>query len=164
MKNKIVVIGNELGWSFALGGVTSIYYWPEIIARFSSAPVFFAGLSIQMIHDGVCFLFVALVMTSIWERSIPKLLILNMIHCGAMGFFAYYKRCILTLVYNNLMGLPSCTRYIPIWQRCIHGFVQTQCHDANNINNTYLWLNDHIIKSVIVCLANLLCFCSSEFI
>lgn len=145
--------------SFLIGGATSLYYAPEIIAHFPSYTNLFLAMSVQATHDAVCIMFFLVFVRSMWTRSVIDVLLINIMHCVAMALFAYYKRCILTLVYNDLLLLPSCTRYIPIWQRVLNYIYsemdKSQC--INDYQNTYLWLNDHIIKSIIVCITNVRC-------
>lgn len=153
----------EIETSIFIGTISSLYYIPEIIAHFPSWTNLFLSILVQITHDAVCILFLIVFIRSIWTHSIINVLFLNIMHCLAMALFAYYKRCILTLIYNDLLLLPSCRRYIPIWQRIINylssemNTKDVQCVIIHDFHNTYLWLNDHIIKSIIVCIANMKC-------
>lgn len=151
----------DIQTSFLIGAVSSLYYIPEIIAHFPCWSNLFLSVIVQITHDAVCILFLFVFIRSMWTHSVVKVLFLNIMHCIAMALFAYYKRCILTLVYNDLLLLPSCTRYIPIWQRIINYIEMdrkhVRCIIGHDFYNTYLWLNDHIIKSIIVCIANINC-------
>lgn len=49
-------------------------------------------------------------------RNIVYLHLLNCLHGVIMMLFCYYKRCILTLLYNHVTGIDMCTRYIPLWR------------------------------------------------
>jgi hypothetical protein len=142
--------------SFMIASFTSLYYMPEIVANFSSFSSLVGATLVQILHDAICILFVIIIIDIFYRRSLKQLLYLNIMHCSAMGLFAYYKRCILTLLYNELLSLPMCSRYIPIWQRFLTA-ISNDC--LADIETTYLWLNDHIIKCIIVGIANTLCLC-----
>lgn len=107
--------------SLFIGFLSSFYFLEEIYNANPSSyvwilkPVAFAN---QVVHDGVCVYFFCLTISSLW--SLRNLLLLNVLHGLIMALFCYYKRCVLTLVYNYFLDLPMCSRYIPIWQRCFN--------------------------------------------
>jgi hypothetical protein len=139
-----------------IGIFTSLYFIPEIVNHMKNPFLGIFSFGIQVVHDAVCILFVILFYRTIRHRSSYYLINLNMFHCIVMMFFCYYKRCILTLIYNDLLGLESCVRYIPIWQRGYNLFyLDSQICNKDTYHNTYLWLNNHILQSFIVFLTNL---------
>lgn len=108
------------------------------------------ALGLQALHDAVCILFFALYIHSF--RNIVYLHLLNCLHGVIMMLFCYYKRCILTLLYNHVTGIDMCTRYIPLWQRAYNILsrpvgLQEICF-LEEYRTTYLWLNNHILQSV----------------
>jgi len=145
--------------AITIGIFTSLYFIPEIYNRMTNPFWGICSYGIQVIHDAVCILFVILFLRTIRHRSNYYLINLNMFHCIVMMFFCYYKRCILTLIYNDLLGLETCERYIPIWQRgynLIH--LDPQTCNKDTYHYTYLWLNNHILQSFLVFLTNLYIF------
>jgi hypothetical protein len=132
-----------------------LYFIEEISKNVSNPLLAIFSLTIQTLHDAVCILFVILFLRTCYYRSNYYLLNLNMLHCIVMMLFCYYKRCVLTLVYNYLLNLPMCSRYIPIWQRCFNMLTTPTVCSLESYRYTYLWLNNHIIQSLIVLLANL---------
>jgi hypothetical protein len=147
--------------SAGVGFLTAMYFLPEIFQNSRNSPIVFLTASgIQMVHDAVCVLFVGLFWNTVKFRSVYYLLILNMMHCIVMMLFCYYKRCILTLMYNHILDLEVCVRYIPIWQR-FHNWVYPVAEkvcggfwEGNQYQFTYMWLNNHILQSFIVFLTN----------
>ena len=143
--------------SLLAGTLTSLYFVPEVQYYSTGFPLlFFIGMSIQAIHDAVCIFFFVLFVGSFRNDSVRPLLTLNCLHCVIMTLFCYYKRCILTLLYNHLMGIEMCQRYIPIWQRGYNlffkGVGQSICW--SDYRTTYLWLNNHILQSMLVFSSN----------
>jgi hypothetical protein len=55
-----------------------------------------------------------------------------------------------------MMGIEMCQRYIPIWQRgynlFFEGTGQPLC--GSDYRTTYLWLNNHILQSMLVFSSN----------
>lgn len=147
--------------SLLAGLGTSLYFVPEIIeysgSGYSSPLLFIGGLSVQALHDAVCIFFFVLFLGSFKKESFHPLLALNCLHCIIMMLFCYYKRCVLTLLYNHMMGIDMCRRYIPIWQRVYNVFFHSLTgHEVciNDYRNTYLWLNNHILQSFLVFSSN----------
>ena len=145
--------------SLFAGIVTSLYFIPEVRFYSTGFPLlFFIGLSIQALHDAICIFFFVLFVGSFRKNSVHTLLTLNCLHCVIMTLFCYYKRCILTLLYNHMMGIEICQRYIPIWQRGYNLLFQRLIPDSstciNDYRNTYLWLNNHILQSMLVLSSN----------
>jgi hypothetical protein len=146
--------------SLFLGFFSSLYFIQEISENVTNPFFRIFSLTIQTLHDAVCILFVILFFRTCYYRSNYYLLNLNMLHCIVMMLFCYYKRCVLTLLYNHTLGLDSCVRYIPIWQRLYNWLYvgETVCA-TDTYHNTYLWLNNHIFQSFIVFLTNLYIYC-----
>jgi hypothetical protein len=96
-----------------VGLVTSLYIVPEIIEH-TSMSLFVVALGLQALHDAVCILFFALYIHSF--RNIVYLHLLNCLHGVIMMLFCYYKRCILTLLYNHnyVTGIDMCMHYISL--------------------------------------------------
>jgi hypothetical protein len=145
--------------SLLAGAVTSLYFVPEVRYYSAGFPLhFFIGMSIQALHDAVCIFFFVLFVGSFRNDSVRSLLTLNCLHCVIMTLFCYYKRCILTLLYNHLMGIEICQRYIPLWQRGYNLFFESLATESstciNEYRNTYLWLNNHILQSLLVFSSN----------
>jgi hypothetical protein len=149
--------------SLFLGFVSSLYFIQEIGKNVTNPLLGVFSLTVQTLHDGVCILFVLLFFKTCYYRSNYYLLHLNMLHCIVMMLFCYYKRCVLTLLYNYTLGLDSCVRYIPIWQRLYNWFsINQKVCVADSYHNTYLWLNNHIFQSFIVFLTNWYIYCLSK--
>jgi hypothetical protein len=139
--------------SFIIGCITSIYFIPEIVQYTpSSIFLFTTAFIIQGLHDGVCLLFFGLYINS-FRDTLIYLHLLNCLHGVIMMLFCYYKRCVLTLVYNHVIGIDMCTRYIPIWQR-FYNYITPQLVNEtcflDDYRTTYLWLNNHILQSMLV--------------
>jgi hypothetical protein len=135
--------------------VTALYFIPEIIQYSESRiSLFVGGFIVQALHDAVCIFFFLLFVSSFRARTCLYLAYLNCLHGIIMMLFCYYKRCILTLIYNHMMGIEMCQRYIPIWQRFYNvvSLDHQTCH--NDYRNTYLWLNNHILQSLLVFISN----------
>ena len=153
---SIILVKNPITLSLLIGFFSSFYFLEEI---YNAAPLSGAwflkptAFATQVVHDGVCVYFFCLTISSLW--SLRNLLLLNILHGLVMALFCYYKRCVLTLVYNYLLDLPMCSRYIPIWQRCFNMMTAPTVCSLDSYRYTYLWLNNHIIQSMIVLLANL---------
>jgi hypothetical protein len=103
--------------SLFLGFFSSLYFIQEISENVTNPFFRIFSLTIKTLHDAVCILFVILFFRTCYYRSNYYLLNLNMLHCIVMMLFCYYKRCVLTLLYNHTLGLDRCVRYIHIWQR-----------------------------------------------
>lgn len=132
---------------------TSFYYIPEIYENANTIFIFGTSFGIQILHDFICFYFAYLLLFSMFYNS--KLIELTLFYCSIMFLFSIYKRCVLTLLYNYILNIPSCTRYIPIWQRILK-IIPVHC--ANNdpaYNTTLSWLNDHILQSGAMLFINL---------
>jgi hypothetical protein len=138
--------------SLLIGGITSIYFIPEIYNNSSSILIFSLAYLTQVLHDGVCVLIILLFLSSQRKNNI---IYLNILHSIIMICFCYYKRCILTLVYNHILNLDMCKRYIPIWQRGFNVLIDSaEICNKDEYKNTYLWLNNHIFQSIAVLMAN----------
>ena len=138
--------------SVVIGFVTATYFLPEIFTYASHSPLkILSGYLVQALHDAVCLLFFHLYLAS-FGRDVRFLLSLNCFHGIIMMLFCYYKRCILTLLYNHMMGIDMCHRYMPIWQRLYNfSFTTTPATcSLDSYRNTYLWLNNHILQSGLV--------------
>ena len=144
--------------SLLAGTLTSLYFIPEILYYSSGFPLLFVGgFLVQTLHDAVCIFFFLLFMESFRNDTVTPLLALNCLHCIIMTLFCYYKRCILTLVYNHMMGIEMCQRYIPIWQRgynLLFENVGPPLCGGSDYRTTYLWLNNHILQSMLVFSSN----------
>lgn len=145
--------------SLVAGGFTSLYFIPEIMYYSSGFPLHIVtGFLVQTLHDAVCIFFFLLYIESFRHDTMTPLLALNCLHCIIMTLFCYYKRCILTLVYNHMMGIEICQRYIPLWQRGYNLFFESLAAESstciNEYRNTYLWLNNHILQSLLVLSSN----------
>ena len=139
--------------SLVLGSITSVLYYGREIVELS--PTIYIGISalvVQGLHDAVCIAFLLLYMYCVVRlRDYERLILLNGFYTIIMCLFSFYKRCILTLMYNDLLSLPECTRYVPIWRRIynsVHPFV---CDEEKT---TYLWLNDHVFQSGLMVVLN----------
>ena len=153
-----------------LSAFTSSYYFVEIAQHHRLFYRTLLAILVQWAHDGVCVLFILLFCQSIYQilhrdNSIDTRAIvqLNALYTVIMFFFSIYKRCILTLWYNAILGLPVCTRYIPIWKRFMVYPVYVTCHYASNTTDTapvtdivatMSWLNDHILQSGLMVVVN----------
>jgi len=148
---------NKIIQSYILGCISSLYFIPEIISLTTSIHIIISGLLIQSLHDAICIYFFILFIQS-FQKDKKYLLGLNCLHGLIMILFCFYKRCILTLLYNHIMGIDMCKRYIPIWQRISNIIlVSYESEDTcfiENYKNTYLWLNNHILQSSLVLLSN----------
>jgi len=147
---------------------TSLDNLPQIIG---TAPSIMNGVSafwIQVFHDYLTIMLVYMALQSQYHLCIRKQLLvddvrlvtrLNIVHGMVMTSFAYYKRCILTLWYNRLLAIDACHRYIPIWQRLINYILNDPffclSDQYQDFHYTYIWLNNHILFSIIVCMINM---------
>lgn len=127
---------------------------------------------LHLVHDDICLFLPSwftetlyLIMTSHTNRQKIHFHVqtMNIMYGVVMTSFAYYKRCVLTLWYNHLLGLNMCRRYVPVWQRVlrmihmIHVVIgDTDTCQENPYMNTYLWLNDQILFSFMIVILN--CF------
>jgi uncharacterized membrane-anchored protein YitT (DUF2179 family) len=142
--------------SLVIGTVTSLYFLPEVSRASVSFPFRVLAFVVQIMHDGVCMLFFELCVRSWQFPASESFLLLNVLHTVIMGLFCFYKRCILTLLYNHVLGIDMCRRYIPIWQRAANQLIlsSSHCH-VDEWRTTYLWLNNHIIQTMLVGIINL---------
>lgn len=146
---------NLLKNSFMISMLTSCYFIEEISTYAPSIVIYILAYIIQVIHDWICVCFIFLFFGSIYHQKISYLLLLNIFHSCIMILFCFYKRCVLTLLYNFILDIPMCNRYIPIWQRIFNLIYDPQsCLNDDEYKMTYLWLNNHILQSFIVLLAN----------
>ena len=142
--------------AICLSFLSSLYFINEIQKNSKSNIISINAYILQWFHDWICFIFFDLFIQSIYSKSIINLIFLNILHSIIMIQFCYYKRCIITLIYNWMLDLPMCNRYIPIWQRCFNII-----HDIHGIcildefRMTYIWLNNQIIQSSIVLFSNI---------
>jgi len=149
--------------------LSSLEFIPEIMHH---APGMMRGglaFVVQVVHDYVCFLFPMLVISCMVERSVMirmyRVHMINILYTMVMACFAYHKRCFLTLWYNDLLALDRCNRYLPIWQRVINHVSDVVRYDSvstcdstlDDYRNTYLWLNDQILFSILILCMNLMC-------
>lgn len=95
---------------------SSLYFLKEIQENSTSIIIFVNAYLLQWVHDWICFIF----FNTIYSKSVMNLLYLNILHSIIMIQFCYYKRCVITLMYNWMLNIPMCNRYIPIWQRCFN--------------------------------------------
>jgi len=144
--------------SLLLGTVTALYFVPEIFqySHHAVGTIVLAYL-IQVLHDAVCVYLFALFLRCAYTRLPIDLCRLNIMHTIIVGLFCYYKRCVLTLWYNHVLGIEMCTRYIPIWQRTVNLIGPSSC-PPESWQTTYLWLNNHILQTMLVLTANVLQF------
>jgi len=145
---------NSIFCSLKMGAISALYFIPEIMDHSrNNILVFISSFFIQAVHDGVCLLFLILFMNTLYHKNFQTLLHLNLLHCVIMICFCYYKRCVLTLLYNYILNIDMCNRYIPIWQRVYNRTLSKYC--MNDYTTTYLWLNNHILQSSMVLFSNL---------
>lgn len=141
-------------WSTGMGMITSLYFLPEIIGHFKSFDKLILAYLVQGVHDGICILFLWLGISCFYDMR--YIMYINTMYSLVMICFAFYKRCVLTLLYNHILDLPACNRYIPIWQRILDVLfyepMKNQCR--HDVNHTYLWLNDHIVQSFFMLMIN----------
>lgn len=139
---------------FYIGMISSIYFLPEIIIHSKNTRDLFISYVIQSFHDGVCFYFILVYFLALY--NLFYYIQLNTLYTLIMVLFSFYKRCILTLIYNSILNLPACTRYIPVWQRLYNMFDSgIRVCNNNNYQSTYLWLNDHIFQSGMMIIMNI---------
>lgn len=100
--------------------LSSVYFVQEIKDNSSSIVIFTSAYLLQWFHDWICFIFFDLFLNAVYSKSIIDLIYLNILHAVIMIQFCYYKRCVITLIYNWILDIPMCNRYIPIWQRCFN--------------------------------------------
>ena len=144
---------NLIGKSFILGLLTSLFYLPDIYFLSYSKIQAIKAYSIQSLHDAICVYFLFLYTSSMFHMD--HYVKVNALYAIIICLFSIYKRCILTVIYNSIMELPSCSRYIPIWQRFLNGYENetTVCfHDS--MFSTHVWLKDHILQSSMMILLN----------
>jgi hypothetical protein len=152
-----------LKYSFGISVLTGCYFIDEIKTYSSSISTFFLAYIIQVFHDWVCVFFLLLFLYSFYYHNLSYILFLNILHSIIMILFCFYKRCVLTLLYNYLLDIPMCNRYIPIWQRVFNVLYDTQsCIHHDEYKMTYIWLNNHILQSSIVLLSNIKYFCTDQ--
>jgi hypothetical protein len=137
---------------FHVACLTSLYYIDEIYVSSRTLVHFFLAYLVQALHDWVCLYFVCIYVYAFQKKTFY--IQLNSLYTLIMFLFSVYKRCVLTLVYNYILGLPMCTRYIPLWQRLVHMTSRTLCVEDDRYKTTYLWLNDHIFQSCMMILVN----------
>lgn len=144
-------------WGLFASCLTSMYYIDEIYVSSETFIHFFVAYLVQASHDWVCVYFVCIYFYAFYS---PYYYVqLNLLYTRIMFLFSVYKRCILTLLYNHVLGLLMCTRYIPLWQRAVHITSSTLCVEDDRYKTTYLWLNDHIFQSCMMIFVNLFWFC-----
>lgn len=154
---------------WCLSFLTSLSFLPDIFAYAPSIGRGTVAFGIQVLHDYVCLLFPVLVLTNVYEKClwtrIRNMQTINVLYTMVMACFSYHKRCFLTLWYNDLLGLDRCKRYIPVWQRLINYASDAIRYDSsstcttmgidNDYRNTYLWLNDQILFSLLIMCMNI---------
>lgn len=138
------------------GSITGLYYLEEISKYSKNIPVFLASYFIVSLHDAVCIFFILTFLHA--YHNISFFITLNVLYTFIMFLFSIYKRCVLTLLYNYVLGLPMCVRYIPIWQRIFSQVSSSFCTNDDKYKTTYLWLNDHIFQSGMMLFMNTLWF------
>jgi hypothetical protein len=135
--------------SLILSTISSIYFLEEISEKSKNIFQFIIAYTIQNIHDFVCIYFIFIYIYSFFDNK--HHVQINTLYTLIMFLFSIYKRCILTLMYNYVLDLSMCTRYIPIWQRLINIIItnhnNTFCIEEDKYKSTYMWLNDHIFQS-----------------
>lgn len=142
-----------VSFSLATGTATAVAcYGAEIVERSPHVLVALAAVVIQSLHDAVCIAFFALYLSCL--RDNRRVAVLNTFYTILMCSFSIWKRCVLTLAYNRVLGLPACTRYVPLWQRVYNSLPVATCAD-DPLRATYLWLNDHVFQSGLMVLLNL---------
>lgn len=124
------------------------------------APTVFRGVvafTVQVSHDFVCIIIpYAVGQCILYPGSHHNILIINALYTLIMACFSYHKRCVLTLWFNDLIMIDKCHRYIPIWQRIMHGSATMyKIPSACDHTTAYLWLNDQIMFSVLIMMLNL---------
>jgi len=138
--------------SLATGAATAVAcYGAEIVDRSPDLLVAVAAILVQSVHDAVCLAFFMLYLSCL--RDSRHLAVLNAFYTLLMFSFSLCKRCLLTLAYNRLLGLPMCTRYVPLWQR-FYNSTAASCAD-DPLRATYLWLSDHVFQSGLMVVLNL---------
>ena len=155
--------------SLWIGNITALYFLPEIYNHFhGNFFTFGVAFLLQAFHDAICIYFFLLCISCIRTNNQSYILCLNILHTMIMGLFCFYKRCVLTLWYNQILNIDMCKRYIPIWQRSIN-FIYTSFMSLSSSNScknldgsdqqewqlTYLWLNNHIIQTSLVGMVNI---------
>lgn len=145
--------------SLLLGTITALYFVPEILRYGHDAiSIIVLAYFIQVLHDAVCVYLFALFLRCAYTRHPVELCRLNIMHTIIVGLFCYYKRCVLTLCYNHVLGIEMCTRYTPIWQRTVNLIGSSSSCPPESWQTTYLWLNNHILQTILVLMANVLQF------
>lgn len=138
------------------GTVTAVYFLPEIIDHADSVTVAFIAYFIQVFHDSIYIYYPLMCHKAFKHPASHEFFMMNIIHSILLVLFCVYKRCVLTLYYNSLLGLDPCQRYTPNWQRVVNYYLSLSkhCH-VEEWRNTYIWLDNHIIQTVLVGIVNL---------
>uniref|UniRef100_A0A6C0JJ27 PLOD1-3-like GT domain-containing protein n=1 Tax=viral metagenome TaxID=1070528 RepID=A0A6C0JJ27_9ZZZZ len=116
-------------------------------------------LFVDFIHICFCLFIVWLLLN--FECNIKKLLLLDIIYFSVIASFFIYKRCILSMIANNILNKPNCP-----WNGYIHRLsyfgnikknYKTHYDTCKNYSNSESWINSNLFTIIPVVLLNIYC-------
>ena len=85
----------------------------------------------------------------LYTRSVHWLIAMNCTFLALFITFSVYKRCILTVYYNWIKHLPTCTPFVYVWDRV--GVTQ----EPDCAENTKRWINTNGILATVYLVVDL---------
>jgi len=146
-------------YSIIIAIITSIYFISEIKKNAKNLNLGVLAFLVQVFHDVIRSLCVILVIATIRKKDVKLLILLNILTFLILIPFFYYKRCIVTIWYNNILELNPCNRYLSLTERILNiatlPFKKDECK-ADLCKLAFIWLNSSIPEMIFLLIVNIL--------
>lgn len=80
------------------------------------------------------------------------LIVMNLTFYVLFVSFALFERCILTVLYNHLQGLPRCTPFVYLWERYHRN--KTKAGDDDCRRGTSAWIRTNAVLACLYLVVN----------
>lgn len=117
----------------------------------------FLYLMIDFMHVFITFFILYFLVN--FECNIQKLLILNIFYFIIIACFFYFKRCVITIISNNLINKTN-SPWTPPYDRFVYFFDINRSYEkkcSENKNTSEIWMNGNLTVITIVILLNIYC-------
>lgn len=141
---------NRILKSYVLSLCTSLYFIPDIYFLSNTWSQCLLAYFIQSIHDWICIYFLWIYLFAYVDRSLYVRI--HLLYLIILFSFCMFKQCILTILYNRLLELPSCSHYIPLWKRLF--LIHPKHQPCVQHMTIHVWLDGHLFQSFMMILLN----------
>jgi hypothetical protein len=155
---------------FAVSVLYSLVILKEIAERKVALHRKVLAFLVDVVHIFIIFLPIVLILSIMYDVianrvfDMRKLLFLNLIFIGMVVGILFFGMCSLTVLYNKLLDLPSCSPFVYRWgQRTNEETRVSLYHHFTTDNpgcekNTRAWMKNHINSALVLLSLNALFF------